>query len=56
MSLHDWLLFLHVLSAFILVAAEVLFTFLIAWLYSRYANRRLDPLAQELYREMGGRR
>jgi hypothetical protein len=35
MSLHDWLLFLHVLAAFILVAAEVLFTFLIAWLWKR---------------------
>jgi hypothetical protein len=34
-SLNDWLLFLHVLSAFILVAAEVLFTFLIAWLWKR---------------------
>jgi hypothetical protein len=32
-SLHDWLLFLHVLAAFILVAVEVLFTFLIAWLW-----------------------
>jgi hypothetical protein len=30
---HDWLLFLHVLSAFALVAAEVLFTFLILWLW-----------------------
>jgi hypothetical protein len=35
MSLNDWLLFLHVLAAFILVAAEVLFTFLIAWLWKR---------------------
>jgi hypothetical protein len=32
-SLHDWLLFLHVLSAFALVGAEVLFTFLIFWLW-----------------------
>jgi hypothetical protein len=32
-SLHDWLLFLHVLAAFALVAAEVLFTFLIVWLW-----------------------
>ena len=29
MSLYDWLLFLHVLSAFALVAGEVLFSFLI---------------------------
>jgi hypothetical protein len=34
-SLNDWLLFLHVLSAFMLVAAEVLFTFLIASLWKR---------------------
>ena len=33
MSLHDWLLFLHVLSAFILVSPLVLFTFLIAYLW-----------------------
>lgn len=33
MSLHDWLLFLHVLAAAALVAAEVLFTFLIVWLW-----------------------
>jgi uncharacterized membrane protein len=32
-SLHDWLLFLHVLAAFALVGAEVLFTFLIAALW-----------------------
>jgi uncharacterized membrane protein len=31
--LYDWLLFLHVLSAFALVGAEVLFTFLIAALW-----------------------
>jgi hypothetical protein len=34
-SLNDWLLFLHVLSAFALVAAEVLYTFLIASLWKR---------------------
>ena len=33
MSVHDWLLFLHVLAAFILVSAVVLFTFLIAYLW-----------------------
>jgi uncharacterized membrane protein len=32
-DLHDWLLFLHVLAAFALVGAEVLFTFLIATLW-----------------------
>ena len=35
MSVHDWLLFLHVLSAFILMSALVLFTFLIAFLWRR---------------------
>ena len=33
MSTYDWLLFLHVLAAFALVAAEVLFTFLIVTLW-----------------------
>jgi hypothetical protein len=32
-STYDWLLFLHMLSAFALVSAEVLFTFLIAALW-----------------------
>jgi uncharacterized membrane protein len=32
-TLHDWLLFLHVLSAFALVGAEVLFTFLLVTLW-----------------------
>jgi len=42
--------------AFFFGILQFVSTFVIAWLYSRYANRRLDPLAQELYREMGGRR
>ena len=33
MDTHDWLLFLHVLSAFVLVSAIVLFSFLIALLW-----------------------
>ena len=33
MDLHDWLLFLHVLAAFLLVGAEVLFSFLISALW-----------------------
>lgn len=37
MSLYDWLLFLHVLSAFSVVAGEVLFTFLIAGSWRRDA-------------------
>jgi uncharacterized membrane protein len=32
-SVHDWLLFLHVLSAFMLVGAQVLFTFMIGFLW-----------------------
>ena len=35
MSTYEWLLFLHVLSAFVLVSALVLFTFLIAFLWKR---------------------
>ncbi len=31
-------------------------TFLIAYLYSKYANRRLDPLSEELFADLGGRR
>jgi hypothetical protein len=29
-------------------------TFLIAWLYSRFADRRIDPVARELRRELQG--
>ena len=29
-------------------------TFLIAWLYSRYADRKLDPLADRIRAEIGG--
>ena len=42
--------------AFFFGILQFVSTFLIAWLYSRYADRRLDPLAQELYDELGGRR
>ena len=31
-------------------------TFLIAWWYSRYANRRMDPLADDLRSEIEGGR
>jgi uncharacterized membrane protein (DUF485 family) len=34
---------------------QFLSTFLIAWMYSRYANRELDPIAGKLDREYGGR-
>jgi uncharacterized membrane protein (DUF485 family) len=33
---------------------QFLSTFLIAWLYARYASRRLDPPADELRREVEG--
>lgn len=34
--------------ALVLGLLQFVTTFLIAWLYSRYSNARLDPLAQEL--------
>ena len=42
--------------AFFFGILQFVSTFLIAYLYSRYANRKLDPLADELYRDLGGRR
>jgi uncharacterized membrane protein (DUF485 family) len=33
---------------------QFLSTFLIAWAYTRYADRRLDPAADKLRREMEG--
>jgi uncharacterized membrane protein (DUF485 family) len=30
-------------------------TFLIAWLYERFSQRRLDPLAEEIRRDVAGR-
>jgi uncharacterized membrane protein (DUF485 family) len=42
--------------AFFFGILQFVSTFLIAWLYSRYANRRLDPLAGELNDDLGGRR
>src|ERR687897_1856130 len=41
--------------AFFFGILQFVSTFLIAYLYSRYANRKLDPLADELYRDLGGR-
>ncbi|MFG1676271.1 DUF485 domain-containing protein [Micromonospora sp. NPDC049282] len=32
---------------------QFLSTFLIAWLYSRFANRRIDPVADRIRAEMG---
>ncbi|MFL6129563.1 MAG: DUF485 domain-containing protein [Mycobacteriales bacterium] len=42
--------------AFFFGILQFVSTFLIAYIYSRYANRRLDPLATELSRELEGRR
>jgi len=42
--------------AFFFGILQFVTTFLIAWVYSRYANSRLDPLSGELYDELGGRR
>ena len=41
--------------AFFFGILQFVSTFLIAYLYSRYANRRLDPLADELFHDLGGR-
>jgi uncharacterized membrane protein (DUF485 family) len=42
--------------AFFFGILQFISTFAIAILYARYANRRLDPLAEELNTELGGRR
>jgi uncharacterized membrane protein (DUF485 family) len=41
--------------ALILGLLQFVSTFLIAWLYARYADRRLDPLAQRLRERLEGR-
>jgi uncharacterized membrane protein (DUF485 family) len=46
----------HLNVAFFFGILQFASTFLIAYLYSKYANRRLDPLASELNDELGGRR
>jgi uncharacterized membrane protein len=51
-SLYDWLLFLHVLAAFALVAAVVAFTAML--LASDPAVLRLTPLARRLWDVGGG--
>lgn len=42
----------HLNVAFVFGLLQFLSTFGIAWLYSRYANSRLDPLADELRGEV----
>ena len=45
----------HLNVAFFFGILQFVSTFLIAYLYSKYANRQLDPLAEELNRDLGGR-
>jgi uncharacterized membrane protein (DUF485 family) len=45
----------HLNIAFFFGILQFVSTFLIAYAYSRYANRQLDPLANELNRDLGGR-
>jgi uncharacterized membrane protein (DUF485 family) len=45
----------HLNVAFFFGILQFVSTFLIAYLYSKFANRRLDPLAGELNRDLGGR-
>lgn len=46
----------HLNVAFFFGILQFISTFLIAYLYSKYANRQLDPLADELNRDLGGRK
>ncbi len=41
--------------AFFFGILQFVSTFAIAWFYSRFADRRLDPLSSELHDELGGR-
>jgi len=43
----------HINVALIFGLLQFVSTFLIAWLYSRYANRRIDPLADQINEELG---
>jgi uncharacterized membrane protein (DUF485 family) len=40
--------------AYVFGLLQFLSTFLIAWLYSRYADRKLDPIADRLRHEIEG--
>lgn len=46
----------HINVAFCFGILQFVSTFGIAYLYSRYANAKLDPLSTELFEELGGRR
>ena len=45
----------HLNVAFFFGILQFVSTFLLAYAYSKFANRRLDPLADELNRDLGGR-
>jgi uncharacterized membrane protein (DUF485 family) len=44
----------HINVALVFGLLQFVSTFLIAWLYSRYAGRRLDPLAERLRERVEG--
>jgi uncharacterized membrane protein (DUF485 family) len=44
----------HINVALIFGLLQFVSTFLIAWLYARFADRRLDPLADKIRDEVGG--
>ncbi len=44
----------HINVALIFGLLQFVTTFVIAWLYARYANRRLDPLADEIKARLTG--
>lgn len=46
----------HVNVALVFGLLQFVSTFLIAWLYARYASRRLDPLAEQLRGRVEGER
>lgn len=46
----------HVNVALVLGMMQFVSTFLLAWYYSRYARRRLDPLAAQIRQEVERRR
>jgi uncharacterized membrane protein (DUF485 family) len=46
----------HLNVAFFFGLLQFVSTFVIAWVYSRFADKRLDPLAAELREEMEGAR
>ena len=45
----------HINVAYVFALLQFVSTFLIAWLYQRYANSRLDPLADRLKHEIESR-